>query len=93
MQQGLSDQRIACLGLHLTVPRRTLKRWRSWWLKLFVQTRFWQDARAQLMPPVDVDALPKSLLERFIDPDLGEQLVRLLKFLSPLSTRNHAHAI
>jgi hypothetical protein len=87
LEQGLTERRVAQLGLYLEVPRRTLKRWRGWWLGLFVHTAFWQHARARLMPAVDAGRLPASLFERFADADIAQQLVRLLKFLSPLSTR------
>jgi len=87
MQQGLSDRRMAALNLVLEVPRRTLKRWRLWWQEVFVHTTFWQIARARLMPPVDELRLPLSLFERFAETDFGHQLMRLLNFISPLSTR------
>lgn len=87
MQQGLSDRRMAALNLVLEVPRRTLKRWRVWWQEVFVHTTFWQVARARLMPPVDEQQLPLSLFERFAGAEFGQQLERLLKFISALSTR------
>lgn len=93
MQQGLSDRRLAALNLVLEVPRRTLKRWRLWWQEVFVHTAFWQVARARLMPPVDEQQLPLSLFERFAGAEFGRQLGRLLKFISPLSTRGAEHAV
>jgi len=87
MQQGLSDRRMAALNLVLKVPRRTLKRWRLWWQEAFVHTLFWQLARARLMPPADEQHLPLSLFERFAGAQFGQQLGRLLNFISPLSTR------
>lgn len=87
MQQGLSDRRMAALDLVLEVPRRTLKRWRAWWQEAFVHTAFWQLAQARLMPPVEEQQLPLSLFERFAGAQFAEQLARLLKFISPLSTR------
>lgn len=87
LEQGLSAARVAQLGLHLQVPRRTLKRWLGWWLEQFVDSAFWQHARALLMPPVDVQRLPGSLFERFAHAaNIAQQLVGLLKFVSPLST-------
>ena len=93
MQQGLSDRRVAALNLALEVPRRTLKRWRLWWQEVFVHTAFWQVARARLMPPVDEQQLPLSLFERFAETDFAQQLVHLLNFISPLSTRAPKHAV
>lgn len=92
MQQGLSDARVAQLDLVLEVPRRTLKRWRVWWHEVFVHSAFWQAARARLMPAVDAQRLPLSLFERFADDQFGQQLGRILQFISPLSTRA-AHAV
>jgi hypothetical protein len=93
MEQGLSEQRLAALNLVLEVPRRTLKRWRLWWQEVFVHTAFWQVARARLMPPVGEQRLPLSLFERFAGTELAQQLVHLLNFISPLSTRAGAHAV
>jgi len=87
MQQGLSDRRLAALDLVLAVPRRTLQRWRVWWQEVFVHTAFWQIAQARLLPPVAAQRLPLSLFERFATADCGQQLGRLLDFISPLSTR------
>jgi len=92
MQQGLSERRVAALNLVLEVPRRTLNRWRLWWQEGFVHTAFWQVARARLMPPVDEQQLPLSLLERFAQTESGQQLARLLSFISPLSTRAPSNA-
>jgi hypothetical protein len=39
---------------------------------------------AAMVPPVDIAALPVSLLDRFAG-DLREQLLSLLRFLSPLT--------
>jgi hypothetical protein len=38
------------------------------------------------MPPVRSDTVPASLLERFRGSDERVQLVRLLRFLGPLTT-------
>jgi hypothetical protein len=70
----------------IKVPKRTLDRWRAWWLYAFVETPFWNTARAQFMPPLEAAALPACLLERFTGPDPPSQLGSALRFLSPLST-------
>ena len=41
-------------------------------------------ARADFMPPLDVAGVPASLLERFAG-DAAKKLVRLLRFLAPLT--------
>lgn len=82
---GLTDARMARLSEWLRVPERTIARWRHWWLKDFVESLFWKNARARFMPPVVHAALPASLLEQFKDPDFPSQLVALLHFLTALS--------
>ena len=83
---GLTDARVARLSEWLRVPERTIARWRRWWLKDFVESSFWKNARARFMPPVVDAALPVSLLGQFKeDPDFPSQLVALLHFLTGLS--------
>jgi hypothetical protein len=84
VRSGLTGWRVSQLTEWLCVPRRTLERWRAWWLHEFVDTRFWVVARGQFMPPAAAAALPASLLERFEGPDLPSQLVAALYFLAPL---------
>jgi len=85
LRSGLNDRRGQQLSRLIGVPKRTLKRWRTWWLNDFVDGPFWKNARAQFMPPVEAAALPASLLERFCGSDLSQQLVAALRFLAPLS--------
>lgn len=85
MRLGPTAQRVARLGELFGVDRRTVKRWRRWWLDAFVVTSFWRAKRARLMPPVDEAELPASLLARFCG-ELEERLCLLLEFLSPLTT-------
>jgi hypothetical protein len=85
MTQGVTPRRAAELRDLVGVKRRTLERWQSWWRGAFATSSFWQSARSRFMPPVEVEALPGSLLERF-----GELAVttvtRLLQFLAPITT-------
>jgi hypothetical protein len=74
------------LGALLNVPRRTLARWRDWWTELFPQTALWRAAGTRVMPPPDLQALPDSLLAAFPGPPAAA-LLRLLVFISPLTTR------
>lgn len=67
------------------VPRRTVKRWVSWWQHTFCQTSLWQSARALLMPPVDSGELPRSLLERFDGP---APVAQMLAFVTPVTTES-----
>ncbi len=75
------------LAQQLTVPVRTLNRWREWWRRDFVRTPLWQAMRARFTTPVSSEALPHSLLERFDAESAVPQRVLLLRFLAPLSTR------
>jgi hypothetical protein len=84
MLHGLSTQRVQRLRQALKIDRRTLQRWREWWLESFVHTRFWQAARAALMPPVCERTLPWSLAQRY-GVEQSERLLALLKFLAPLT--------
>jgi hypothetical protein len=84
LRAGMTDQRLVRLTEWINVPRRTIERWRTWWLRDFAESAFWKGARARLMPPVAMAALPASLLERFDGPDLSWQLVAVLRFLTPL---------
>lgn len=84
MRHGLSPRRVAELRRVVGVSRRTLERWRRWWLEVFVTTPLWSGARGQFAEPVERGRLPASLLERFAG-DPREQLVSALRFLLPLS--------
>jgi hypothetical protein len=66
------------------VSRRTLGRWRRWWREDFPATAVWRAAQGRLMPPIDVSALPASLLPRFGET-LQEQVLGVLRLLLPLS--------
>ena len=86
MRAGVTAKRAAQLTSLLSVPLRTLERWRGWWLDAFVHTPFWQAARGLFMPPVAADTLPVSLLLRFTADDPTTPVIQCLRFLSPLST-------
>lgn len=74
------------LAKSLTVPVRTLARWRAWWNRDFLRTPFWQSMRARFQAPAPSARLPQSLLERFEAALPAQRLVLLLRFLTPLST-------
>jgi hypothetical protein len=81
---GGSGQKLCHL---LSIPARTLKRWRTWWREDFPMTLFWQSMRARFMPPVVIDGLPQSLLNRFESESMSNRLMQVLRWISPLSTR------
>ena len=92
LQSGASASRLARLSAVVPVPPRTIVRWRRWWRDTFTATPFWQIARAQLMPPVEHERLPASLLERFtVMPEAcfqhveRDQLIMALRFIGPIT--------
>jgi hypothetical protein len=87
MRHGLKAQRVHALRESLSIDRRTLERWRTWWLERFVQSAFWKAARARFMPLICEKTLPLSLCEAF-GVDRRDRLLDLLKFLSPITTRS-----
>ena len=86
LSAGLSGYRTAQLTESLCVPLLTLRRWRQWWLNDFVQTPLWRAKWALFMPPVKEGRLPACLLPCFSAADETGQWVRLLRFLSPLTS-------
>ena len=89
MVHGLNAERVrrirALLKTDQQIDRRTLERWRQWWLDTFVRFSFWKEARARFMPLVCEKTLPNSLCARF-EIDERDRLVALLKFLAPITT-------
>jgi hypothetical protein len=81
---GTTPSRLARLSIVPGLDRRTLARWRVWWRSAFTDSAFAPVAMATVMPPIDIAALPVSLLDRFAG-DVREQLIALLRFLGPLT--------
>lgn len=71
----------------LSIPARTLKRWRIWWREDFPSTPFWQSMRGRFMPPLAIERLPQSALERFDGAAITDRLTLALRWIAPLSTR------
>lgn len=68
----------------LSIPWRTLARWRRWWREDFVQTSLWRVLGARFLPPLAASRLPAGLLERL--PGQGHEPLRhLLALLTPLT--------
>ena len=86
LRHGATAQRVAQLRAIVGVSRRTVERWRRWWLDEFPQSSFWRWASGQLPLPVDPVRLPLSLLESFPKPQAEERMVDLLRFILPLTT-------
>jgi hypothetical protein len=95
---GLTPARAELLREKLGIDRRTLERWRRWWLEDFVGSRFWRAARSRLVATFCQQTLPWSLCEAFEIADRAgpggaerrrDRLLDLLRFLSPLSGSAH----
>lgn len=85
MQHGVSPQRANRLRDFFGVDRRTLARWRVWWLSTFAESPFWRSARAMLREPAASESLPSSLLTCFGGTE-QERLDSTLRFLLPVTS-------
>jgi hypothetical protein len=87
MRQGPTPRRVRELTRLFHTDQRTIYRWRDFWNNHFPQTKFWQVARARLIPVAKIVDFPRSLLEAFVHA--GDDRVgwgKLLDFLSPITT-------
>jgi hypothetical protein len=87
MVHGANESRLKRLRQELPIDRRTLKRWREWWAETFVQSAFWKAMRGRFRRPIDPGQMPLGLVEAF-DAEQRGGLVRLMKFLSPITTKS-----
>lgn len=87
MMHGASESRLKRLQQMLPIDRRTLKSWRQWWAETFVQSAFWKAMRGRFRRPIDPEQMPLGLVEAF-DAHQVEGLVKLMKFLSPITTKS-----
>lgn len=85
MVHGLTPERVKSLRETLGIDRRTLERWRQWWLVTFLESSFWREARARFMPPLCRKTMPLSLCRSF-EVERRDRLLDLLKFLAPITT-------
>ena len=86
MCQGISAKRKKVLAEKIGACRRTLERWQVWWRDAFVASAFWKKEKGRFTPPIPIDSLPGSLLERFNEDVESINIRRALAFLSPLTT-------
>jgi hypothetical protein len=86
MRHGASPKRMTQLRELVGVSRRTVERWREWWLNGFVRSSFWKAARGLLRAPIDEKQLPLSLLSSFSGESEKEKLIELLRFLLVLTS-------
>lgn len=87
MQHGATPRRVAELRRLVGANRTTLARWQVFWREHFPRTPFWNISRGRIVPGVDMVALPLSLVNAFLrSDDPGQDLMRLLRFLAPITT-------
>jgi hypothetical protein len=67
----------------LSVPRRTVRRWLTWWRTLFVASVLWRELRGRFAEPPDEGRLPSSLLARL---PRSSCLLTVARLLLPLTT-------
>ena len=85
MMHGLSEGRVKRLRQVLGIDRRTLLHWREWWRMGFVRGRFWRAEQGRLRRPILEEHMPLGLVEAF-GAWQREGLLKLMKFLSPITT-------
>ena len=86
MRQGPTPRRIRELSLRFGADRRTIARWQVFWREHFPQTPFWKNARARLVPVIEIVSLPYSLVDAFLTRHrICRGWTLLLRFLSPIT--------
>jgi hypothetical protein len=89
LRHGVTAERVRRLGAAVAdISRRTLERWRKWWLQDFPQTSFWRAACGRFALPVEGTRLPLSLLETFNQSGPEDRTLALLRFILPLTTNS-----
>ena len=86
---GATPSRMARIAELFGVSRRTVNRWRQWWMEIFPQTRCWAAGSALFATPVPTGQLPQSLLERFAG-EPARRLQALLRFVLPVTGGDNA---
>jgi hypothetical protein len=86
LRHGATPERVAKLREAVGVSRRTLERWRQWWVNDLTRTSFWRAVMGRLAQPLETETLPRSLLDSFQKPTAQERMIDLLRFILPLTT-------
>jgi len=92
MMHGPNARRVAELHDVLGLDKRTLKRWRQWWLEVFVATPFWKVQRGRFMPVLDEAVMPFCLVEEF-KAEQRKGLIKLMRFLAPTTVVSWKEAV
>jgi len=87
MRQGPSPRTVSELSRLFGADRRTLVRWRRWWQAIFPGSDLWRREAGQFTPSVEVGQLPQSLIAAWTTGTVRDQILGVLKFLSPLGTK------
>ena len=85
MIHGLNKRRVQELREKLGIDRRTLNRWRQWWLESFTQSVFWKELKGSIPKDSNQFEMPLFLVEAFGVTRKEDGLLLLMKFLSPIS--------
>jgi hypothetical protein len=85
MSYGLSRGRAAKLRELVGASHRTLSRWQTWWQEAFPASQFWKYRKAFFVPSLNSARLCGDLANHFSAQCEIVGLVRLLRFISPLS--------
>jgi hypothetical protein len=85
MAHGLIPPRVAILREMIGADRRTLSRWREFWLKTFALSPFWKARQGRFSPALNSKTLAWSLCSAFYWIDSRDRLLDLLRFLAPWS--------
>lgn len=87
LKLGISDDRLEQIKRHFGIiaSLSTWKRWRRWWRDSFEKTLFWQQQKGLVaIHLTEGMRIPRTLLSVF-NGRLSEQIILLLRFLSPLT--------
>ena len=87
MMHGPNEQRLKRLQQAFGIDRRTLTHWRQWWTEIFVQCVFWKSERGRFKGQMARAQMPLSLVQAFGAQQM-DGMVRLMKFLSPITTQS-----
>jgi hypothetical protein len=86
---GVTPRRLKRLQELYGVSRRTLERWRTWWLREFVASDLWQVVRGRFSPAIDEALLPGAILERFGALGAEASLIGVLRLLALVGASEH----
>jgi hypothetical protein len=87
-RDGLTATRVRHLQERTGLSMRTIERWLAWWRETFPASRFWTAHRSAFAGSIETHHLPDSLFAHFAGTLLGDRLMALLEFLSPITSRS-----